>query len=106
MIAKGATGAVADWEEEPWWLALADCASAFMLDPEDRDKVKAFSVAAMKRVSTDRAIDLRQAGGVVIPYVTSGQGLERAHTTNALFGPEYLRARCDRVIIQYRAAFP
>jgi hypothetical protein len=107
MIPKGVTGAVVDWEEEQWWLALADCAAAFRVPPQDQEKFRTFSLAAIQRVATDRGINLRQATEIVLPYATSGQGLERAKTTSGIFGgPEDLRSRCDKVLIQYRAAFP
>lgn len=106
-VAKGVSGAVADWEEEPWWIALADCAAAFRLAPSDPNKTKAFSLAAIDRVSSDRRIDLKSAAAIVMPYAISGEGLERAKTTSEIFGsPDDLRSRCDGVMVQYRAAFP
>lgn len=107
IIAKGANGPVADWEEEPWWIALGDCAAAFRVSPEERARVQAFSIAAMKRVSTDRGITPREAGAVVMPYILTGQGHERADTAVGIYGgPDDLRARCEGVMVQFQKAYP
>ena len=104
IVANGATGAVADWWDEPWWIALADCAAVFRSAPEDRAKVQTFATAAMAQVAKDRGIPLRDAGAVVMPYVTTGQGRQRAEDVIAIFGGvSEARSRCDKVLVQYKA---
>jgi hypothetical protein len=104
VIAKGTIGAVADWWEEPWWMALADCAAAFRSAPEDRAKVQTFATAAIAQVAKDRGIPLRDAGAVVMPYVTTGQGRQRAEDVILIYGGvDETRSRCDKVLVQYKA---
>lgn len=104
VVAKGTTGAVADWWQEPWWIALADCAAVLRSAPEDRAKFQTFATAAMAQIAKDRGIPLRDAGGVVMPYVTTGQGHRRAEDVIAIFGGVgEMRSRCDKVLVQFKA---
>lgn len=107
LVSETATGAVSDWQGEPWWMALADCSSAWRLDPPDKAKTSLFGVAAGKRISADRGIEPKAAMADVVPYIAAGQGAERAQTHSAIWGgPDELRKRCEGVMVQYKAAFP
>jgi hypothetical protein len=91
-------------ESEPWWMALADCAAVFRAAPEDTAKFRTFGTAAMAQMAKDRAIPLRDAGAVVMPYIMTGQGNARAAALSGIYGDlTGLRASCDGVMAKHKA---
>jgi hypothetical protein len=101
MVAVGPEGAAGDWDGQPWWIALADCAAAYREPPIDQPKFKNFGAAAMSRLAADRALPARQAAEIVMPYI-NGQGRERAQVMVGIFGgSEEIRSICDKALAHY-----
>ena len=104
VVSPDTPGPAGDWEENAWWVALAECAAMFRSAPEDREKVQTFGTAAMGRLAKDRGLQAREAAAIVIPYINGPKAREIAEVFIALYGGvEMPRQRCDRVLEQHGA---
>ena len=100
LVPSDATGAASNWKGQPWWAPLSECAAAYALPTENKEKFQKFAGYAMMRVADDRGLKAEEAARLVIPWA-QGRGRQRAETMSMGFGLERVRSNCDAMFTQY-----
>ena len=101
-VPTDAPSPAANWADQPWWVPLAECASAYRAEPADKDEFQKFAGHAMMRLADDRGIKAEEAAAIVLPW-TGERGMERAQTMISFFGIDAVRTNCGALFTQYRA---
>ncbi|RYE01652.1 MAG: hypothetical protein EOP61_10625 [Sphingomonadales bacterium] len=102
LVASDASGAVANWKDQPWWAPLSECAAAFALPTEQKEKFQTFAGHAMMRLADDRGLKAEDAARLILPWI-QGRGRQRAEMMSMGFGLERVRSNCDAMFVQYQS---